>query len=281
MSDYRIRTMTVEELAFAIELAAEEGWNPGRHDAASFFAADPKGYFVGLLGDEPIASVSAVKYSPGYGFAGFYIVKPEYRGQNYGIQICRHALDYLSGCTIGCDGVVAQQENYKKIGFKLAYRNVRYEGRGGGPAPHCEGILDLKLVPFGTIESYDRRFFPAPRSAFLMTWIHQPESRSLGVWENEELKGYGVLRKCRSGYKVGPLFADGPEEAEALFSSLKTSIGPDDPIFLDTPEVNPEAIALAQRHGMRVVFETARMYSGEFPEVDLKGTFGVTTFELG
>jgi len=29
------------------------------------------------------------------------------------------------------------------------------------------------------------------------------------------------------------------------------------------------------------VFETARMYTGPLPEIDLEGMFGVTTFELG
>lgn len=280
-TNYLIRTMTQEELAFAIGLASDEGWNPGIHDAESFYAADPNGYFVGLLGDEPVSSVSAVKYDSSYGFAGFYIVKPEYRGQRYGIQICNHALDYLKGCNIGCDGVVAQQENYKKIGFKLAYRNVRYESKGGGDTPTDSGIVDLTTLPLPMIETYDRRFFPAPRSAFLKTWISQPEGRALGIRQGDRLVGYGVLRKCRTGYKIGPLFADNPSLAETLFLALKSSAGADEPIYLDTPEINPEAVALAKKHGMEIVFETARMYNGEFPDVDLNGTFGVTTFELG
>jgi hypothetical protein len=32
---------------------------------------------------------------------------------------------------------------------------------------------------------------------------------------------------------------------------------------------------------MTVVFETARMYTGEAPRLPLDGIFGVTTFELG
>ena len=47
--------MTQQEVATAIEWAAAEGWNPGLHDAACFYAADPSGFLVGLLEDEPIA----------------------------------------------------------------------------------------------------------------------------------------------------------------------------------------------------------------------------------
>jgi len=86
-NDYTIKTMTRQEVAIAIDWAAAEGWNPGFNDAECFHAADPNGFFVGLLGDEPIATLSAVRYGDSFGFLGFYIVKPEQRGKAYGIQL--------------------------------------------------------------------------------------------------------------------------------------------------------------------------------------------------
>jgi hypothetical protein len=55
----------------------------------------------------------------------------------------------------------------------------------------------------------------------------------------------------------------------------------DSPIFLDVPGVNPAAVRLAEGYGMSKVFETARMYTGDPPAIELDGIFGVTTFELG
>ena len=52
-------------------------------------------------------------------------------------------------------------------------------------------------------------------------------------------------------------------------------------IFLDVPQPNREATALAEAHGLAPVFQTARMYSGAIRDVALKRVFGVTTFELG
>ena len=46
---YSIRTMTQDEVELAIDWAAREGWNPGLHDAACYYAADPNGFLVGLL----------------------------------------------------------------------------------------------------------------------------------------------------------------------------------------------------------------------------------------
>ena len=52
-------------------------------------------------------------------------------------------------------------------------------------------------------------------------------------------------------------------------------------VFLDPPEPNGPAVALAKRYGLEPVFETARMYRGAVPELPLEKIFGITTFELG
>jgi ribosomal protein S18 acetylase RimI-like enzyme len=280
-SGFKIRIMTPPEVDIAVNWAAAEGWNPGLHDADCFHAADPNGFLIGLLGDEPIATISAVKYGDSFGFLGFYIVKPEYRGRGYGFQIWNAGLAHLRGRTIGLDGVVAQQSNYKESGFRLAYRNIRYQGAGGGHFPADSGIVQLSTIPFDEIYAYDKPFFPDNRVRFLRGWIGQPQSVARGIVRNRKLAGYGLLRICRSGYKVGPLFADSPEFAEHLFLALKAHAPEGAPIFLDTPAVNSAAVDLVKRHNMRVVFETARMYIGKGPDLPINRLFGVTTFELG
>ena len=215
---YQVKRMTRQDLDTAVEWAAKEGWNPGLCDAEAFYTTDPNGFFMGYLGDEPVASISAVSYPGGFGFLGFYIVKPEHRGKGYGIKVWNEAIKYLSHHNIGLDGVVAQQENYKKSGFKLAYRNIRYEGLGGGKKTKSEKLVKLSTVPFEQVIAYDEKLFPAPRTPFLRLWFQQPESLSLGYLDKGNLKGYGMVRKCRTGYKVGPLFADNAKIAETIFS---------------------------------------------------------------
>ncbi|MBE7380584.1 MAG: GNAT family N-acetyltransferase [Leptolyngbya sp. SIO1E4] len=280
--NYTIKTMTRSELDLAIDWAASEGWNPGRYDADCFYAADPNGFLMGWLQDEPIASISVVKYGASFGFLGFYIVKPEFRGLGYGFQIWQAGLNYLQGCNIGLDGVVAQQDNYLKSGFKLAYRNIRYEGRGDGvaAAPQAE-LVPLTSLPIDTVIEYDRPFFPDDRTAFLKRWLAQPDCVEIGLMHDQSLAGYGVLRVCRSGYKIGPLFADTPQFADVLFLALKSKVPSGSPFYLDVPEINAPAIALAERHHMHSMFETARMYTQQPPQLPLDRLFGVTTFELG
>ncbi|QLC72295.1 GNAT family N-acetyltransferase [Pseudomonas sp. LPB0260] len=278
---YLIRTMRRAELDIAVAWAAAEGWNPGRHDADCFHAADPGGFLIGLLDDQPISVLSVVKYGERFGFLGFYIVKPEYRGRGYGMQIWNAGLAYLAGRTIGLDGVVAQQGNYAKSGFTLAHRNIRFRGHAAGDRQPAAPTVLLAALPFDELLAYDQPYFPEGRAAFLRCWISQPEHQALAIRQDDRLAGYGVLRPCREGYKVGPLFADSPALAECLFVALKGAAPAGEPIFLDVPAVNRPALDMAQRHAMSVVFETARMYRGQAPALPLERLFGVTTFELG
>jgi len=275
---FTVRSMTRAEVDLALNWAAAEGWNPGIHDADCFYATDPNGFFIGELEGEPIACLSAAAYDERFGFLGLYIVKPEFRGKGFGLQIWKAGLAYLGKRNIGLDGVVTQQENYRKSGFKLAYRNIRYEGRGG--RFRSQNIVNLSALPFKELTAYDSGLFPVQRAQFLRCWIEQPEGAALGILCNGHLIGYGVLRACRRGFKIGPLFADDAGSAEQLFQALASQV-PDAPIFLDVPAPNAAAVDLAQRHTMKIVFETARMYTQEPPLLPLERCFGVTTFELG
>ena len=272
--------MVREEVDLAIEWAAREGWNPGLHDAEAFYAADPGGFLVGLLDGEPVATLSAVRYGRDFGFMGFYIVAPQHRGRGYGLKLWNAGLTHLASRNVGLDGVLAKQANYQKSGFKLAYRNIRFQGKAAARKQLAPGIVDTVSLPFDLLEAYDQRSFPASRAVFLKRWVSQPDARALAALDAEgQLQGYGVIRPCRSGYKIGPLLAETPEIASSLFDSL--AIGLEGPVFLDVPEVNPAAVALAQKNGMTAVFETARMFTGEAPRLPLENIFGVTSFELG
>ena len=275
---FTIRAMTRREVDVAVGWAADEGWNPGLYDAQAFYNTDPDGFFIGLLDGEPVASISAVTYGHAYGFMGFYIVKPDHRHRGYGRRIWLKALEYLGHGIIGLDGVVAEVDNYRRDGFEEAFRSVRYQSVGGGDKP--KGVVDLNELPRPIIEAYDAGCFPAPRPAFIRGWINMPGSAAWGVVADGFLGGYGVIRPCRKGYKIGPLFADTVEIAETLYLAL-ASHAPGQPVFLDVPHNNSLAVGLAKRHSMEPVFETARMYKNGHPPWNAEAVFGITTFELG
>jgi hypothetical protein len=260
-----------------VEWAALEGWNPGLHDAEAFFAADESGFYVGEADGRIISTLSGVRYPGEFAFLGFYIVRPEYRGQGHGLRLWNAVMERLSGCVIGLDGVIAQQENYRKSGFELVHRNIRYAGSLPGEA---RGLTPLDEVPWDKLGEFDRRHFPDNREAFLKAWLSMPESSGLAsISADGSIEGYGVIRRCRDGWKIGPLFAESPEIASRLLLGLAAA--GDGTIYLDVPEPNRAAVSLAESCGMRPMFETARMYRGGDPGLPLNRIFGITTFELG
>jgi hypothetical protein len=136
----------------------------------------------------------------------------------------------------------------------------------------------LGEVPFDAIAEAD--VFPAPRAAFLRAWVTTPGHVGRAIVEGGRLRAWGVIRPARSGFKVGPLAADDRACAERILAALAAAAGGNE-LFLDVPETNAEAVALAKAHGLTPVFETARMYTGPIRPMRLERVFGVTTFELG
>ena len=280
MNTFTIRTMRPAEISLAVDWAAAEGWNPGTADAACFASVDAEGFLIGELDGTPAATVSCVNYDERFAFLGFYIVRADLRGKGYGLRIWDAAIAHAGTRVIGLDGVTAQQENYKKSGFQLAYANVRCGGTVAASAAPRADIIELSDVPIAAVEAGDAMVFPAPRSAFLRTWIGSPGHIGCAVMGDGRLSSWGVIRPCRIGFKIGPLVADDRVGAEAVLSALIARVGGGE-IFLDVPGINGEAAALARDFGLAPVFQTARMYTGAIPPLRLERVFGVTTFELG
>jgi hypothetical protein len=280
MSDLRIRSMRPDEISIAVDWAAAEGWNPGLADAACFSTVDPDGFLVGELDGAPAATICCVNYGATFAFLGLYIVRKDVRGCGHGLKIWNAALAHAGPRVIGLDGVVAQQQNYKKSGFKFAYANVRYGGTVVTADAQRGRVVALAEVPFALVAADNATVFPAPRAAFLRAWIGSFGHVGRALVRYGRLAAWGVMRPCRKGYKVGPLVADDRAAAEAVLVALLTRAGGGE-IFLDVPSVNRDAIALAQDLGLAPVFETARMYTGDIPPLALERVFGVTTLELG
>jgi GNAT superfamily N-acetyltransferase len=272
--------MRPDEISIAVSWADAEGWNPGIADDICFAAADPEGFLIGELDGAPAATVSCVRYGTSFAFLGFYIVREDLRGRGYGLRIWNAAIAHAGARVIGLDGVVAQQENYRKSGFELVYPNIRYGGTVAPPDAPQTGVVAITELPLAVVEASDATVFPAPRTAFWRAWIGSSGHVGRALVRDGELAGWGVIRPCRKGRKIGPLVADDRAAAEVILSALLASVGVGE-IFLDVPSINRDAVALARDLGLSPVFETARMYTGKTPPLRLERVFGVTSFELG
>lgn len=280
-----IRPMTSSEVQLALDWAAQEGWNPGLHDVIAFYATDPAGFLMAELDGEKIGCISVVRYNSKFGFIGLYIVKPQWRGRGYGLQLWQTAWQQLLGrfdsenFSIGLDGVLERESTYHQAGFTAAYRHIRhvYQPISSDSVPN--DVISLKDLPLEHLISYDTKIFAASRPQFLSPWINHAEA-AYGIVSSDRVCGYGVLRPCRQGFKIGPLFADTFEMADCLFRALTSHAG-GQPVFIDIPDVQPALPVLIQRYYLQPVFTCVRMYWGNVLPLDVERIFGVTTLELG
>ncbi len=283
-NDLTIRNMSRAEVDELVEWAAKEGWNPGLHDADIFWQTDPDIFIAAELDGDLVGGGAITSYAGRFGFMGFFIMKPEFRGRGMGNTLWYARKERLlqrlkPNAAIGMDGVFNMQPYYAKGGFVFSHRNIRFQSLGTA-AEADKAIVPLVQFPFDDVLAYDNVCFPASRENFLKAWITQADSLALGAMQDGRLAGYGVIRRCRTGCKIGLLFADDAASAEKLFNAL-AAFAPGEPVFLDVSENNPAAMELAKQHNMEEVFGCARMYLGPVPELATDRIFGVTTFELG
>ena len=195
--------------------------NPGLRTQPRFSPPDPEGFLVGELGGPVSVSSRPFVMAATARIHRFHVVKPAFRGSGHGWAI------WQTG-----DGPSGRPHHRPRrrrratgqlspLRLELAHRNAATPGRqsAGGPARHrpwrwCRSVSCHRAC-------WTRpAVFPGRGTSLLQAWVTQPDTWSRSRRRATALLGYGVLRPCRTGYKIGPLFADAPAIAEAIFSAL-------------------------------------------------------------
>jgi len=275
--------MTLDELPLLAGWATDEGWNPGVGDLDVAWALDPEAFIALRRDDELVGGGTVLSYDGAMGFMGLFIVRPDHRGKGLGTTLWEHRVELLAarlrpGATIGMDGVFDMVPFYEHGGFRLAHRDLRFQGSApGSPGPD---VVDASTVPFGQLAAFDAAHLGVDRAAFLGAWTQRPGVRSFAVVDDSGLTGYAVLRPCAVGFKTGPFLARSPEVAEQLLGAvLKAAAGAQ--LQVDVPEPNSSGVRMLQSLGFTESFGCARMYRGAEPQVPVDQVYGVTSFEFG
>ena len=131
----------------------------------AFIAADLDGRLIG--------GGAITAYDGEFGFMGFFIVRPEFRGKGLGNAIWHARRERLlarlrPGASIGMDGVFAMQDYYAKGGFVFSHRDIRFRAEIPDPpvTPKVgdDGIVPLAEIPFDQVLALRPHLFPAPRA---------------------------------------------------------------------------------------------------------------------
>lgn len=279
--DIATRPLEYEELHYANDWAVNEGWNPGPHDGEIFNLTDVGSFMTVEIDGSLMGAISAVRMTPNFGFIGFFVLPPEHRNSTHGWILWHASLERMGDRVIGGDGVLERLRNYAHYGFKPHHYTVTHEGVAPSlPTKWRPGIECASGTPLSVLSAYDEVAFGVPRTAFLARWLTLPKSLALVYKRAGRVCGLGVARRCHRGIRIGPLQANDPDAAEALFDAL-VGLAPGEQIAIDCPEPNTEATALMRKKGLVAGFATARIYRGEPPNAALERVYGQMSFALG
>lgn len=276
--------MRADEIDILAGWAKAEGWNPGGSDLAIAHRIDPEAFIALRHGDELIGGGTVFRVSPVFGFMGLFIVRADRRGAGLGRVLWHFRRDRLlarlqPGATIGMDGVLDMVPFYTDGGFRLAHRDLRFEGLAHGQAD--PDVRAATANDFAAIVALDADLLGTTRPEFLRAWLNAPGAHAVVLCsESRHILALGVMRPALVGYKLGPVLADSPRLARRVLTHLLSKAEGLN-VQLDVPEPNGAGQALAESLGLKAVFSCARMYHGPMPQVDVQRIFGVTSFEFG
>ena len=280
---YQIDQMTRAEAGVLDVWAAQEGWNPGLSDIDVAWAFDP-GAFIAIRKDGELAGgVAIIAYGREAGFMGLFIMRADLRRQGIGRALWHERLRRLRArlkpeAPIGMDGVFNMAPFYEAGGFTYLYRDLRYQGEAAGL---CDpAVVPLDQVAWPELAAYDALVSGIQRPDFMRGWLTQPGGKGFALQQGGGLAGYGFLRPCRHGCKIGPLYAENPAVAQRLLDSLLSTI-PGQPVSLDVPEPNTAALRIMDELGWTQSFGCARMVNGSPIAFPVTEVFGVASFEFG
>ena len=241
----------------------DEGWNIGLYDSDAYYMIDPLGHYIATA-KERIASLSLIKHSPTFFTLGPFIVHKSYRGQGIGKELWNVAMTRMNqehpDALITLYAVSAQRERYKNENFVPIMTIQRWYIRSTPSIPSILSKctpLTTKLIP--AISQYNRNHDIANRELLFKKLLITPEANGLVFMDDNLIKGFGFIRRCIRGFRIGALIADTPDIAQSIITELLV-LAQGESVFIDVPECNPYGIACMEAvHAIRAVEEDTIM----------------------
>jgi len=267
-------------MVFPMEVAYKEGWNPGLYDGVAFFQSDPEGFFLAEYNGGMTGGISVVRYAGSLAVIGNHFVLPPFRGKGIGRKLWEHALEAAGDRIIRVNGLPEGKEFYESYGFRSIGNVIRYGGSIFAEGRISDDIYSAHDIDFRRLAAFDAGFFGVSRASFIRSWIETPAMVCLCLLKEGELRGWGCMRRCRKGWRLGPVFAHSYDFAEELLRHFAMQTIAES-VYIEVAEANVQAIRLAFAMGMTPWEARLKLYKGEQDTEPIDQIFGFTTVDIG
>jgi predicted N-acetyltransferase YhbS len=217
-----LRPMTDADLAHTHALSAELRWPHRPQDWEAVFR-HAEG-FVAERDGRIVASALRWHWGERHATLGLIIVTPACQGRRVGHRLMMALLDGLDDHTVLLHATVAGQGLYERLGFQRIGEVRQHQGIAQ-QSPPVELEKGWRLRPAGAndaavLAQLDAAARGMPRDAFVADLLRDAETTVILVDEENEARGFGMLRRFGRGHVIGPVVAPDAQAAKTLIAYL-------------------------------------------------------------
>ncbi len=260
----QIRTMSNEDLPFAVQITDRVKWNLLEDDFKFMMELEPEGCFVAIDNKERIGLATTVSYGD-IGWFGNLIVNEEYRNKGTGSKLVKHSIKYLLRRNVKTVGLYAYENTvhfYKRLDFKYDLDFVVMKGKG---FPSCSNsnAKRARESDIAKIVECDESCFGYSRKKLLEPILSDKDNLCYMVTEDGHVSAYVVAKVYRGAAELGPLVC--PAGRNKLVSDLlEVALDKlnDVEVSLIMPVEENIIINMLEGKGFNRAFRVARMFHG-------------------
>jgi len=261
---FHVRTMTEEDLPFAVQITAEREWELEDDDFKFMMELEPEGCFVLLDGLERIGLATNVAYGRVAWF-GNLIVSQKHRNRGAGSLLVRHSIEYLTRKKVETVGLYAYVERipfYTHLGFAYDSNFVVLTGRGSSTRPK-PNVRPARRTEIGKIVNHDRACFCASRRKLLVPIMLDSDNLCYVAHEKGKMAGYALAKVYRGVAELGPLGCPSGRNdiaADLLEAILSRLDGVE--VTMIAPRKETAILNMMTKNGFNERYQVARMFQG-------------------
>ena len=246
------------QVAAALELSTEAGWNQTAEDWRIFLA---HGRVIGVFaaGRRLVATAAILPYAA-FGYIAMVLVTKTFRHRGIATRLMRDAVAALraQGRVPVLDATPAGAAVYRPLGFRELFSMQRWQGEGGqdgrgeggtarSAAPRQATAADVPMLT-----GLDAEAFGAPRPFLVKNFLARLGTRAF-VGDG----GFVVRRSGLRADQIGPLVArDEASAANLLAAALDAAPGP---VFIDLLDGRDDLTRMLLRRGFEIQRPFTRM----------------------
>jgi GNAT superfamily N-acetyltransferase len=279
------RALTDGDLAAALRLSTEAGWNQNAADWRIFLDL---GSPVGLVDGNGrlIATAATLPHAGRFAWISMVLVTAAQQRQGLARWLLRDCIDRLTSDRMVpvLDATPAGRSVYLGLGFHDTWGMRRLVSRARqAPRPHAptEGLVVRRLAAadWPQVIAYDAAIFGADRGVLLRRLAERLPQAALIAERRGRLAGFLLGRDGRVMNQLGPLAAESDQAALALLAHAFAAVA--FPLAIDVPDRHATLSEWLQTLGFAAERPLTRMVHGTSMAFDPARLFAIAGPELG